>query len=116
MITTEDRLGLNIELLDHANAEAPREACGLIVSKDEKEFQVWRGQNIAEGEHEYLLDPKQQHDFMRRIEEDEDLQLEAIYHSHPRGPADLSERDKSLRFWPCPLVIVSLDPLAIVWR
>lgn len=104
---------LQHELLAHARREAPRECCGVLVENGAG-LEVWKGRNVAEGEGEFLLDPRDQYSFLRRIGRF-GYELAAIYHSHPRGPAALSETDRALAFYPVPLVVVSLRPEAICW-
>lgn len=105
--------GVRDELYAHARAEAPRECCGLIVA-GAAGLEPWPARNVAAGEHEFLLDPRDQYMMLSRIARFK-YELEAIYHSHPRGPAALSSTDRALAFYPVSLVVVSLEPEAICW-
>lgn len=109
--------GVRDELYAHARAEAPRECCGLIVA-GAAGLEPWPARNVAAGEHEFLLDPRDQYKMLHKIGAaagSRVFELEAIYHSHPRGPAALSSTDRALAFYPVSLVVVSLEPEAICW-
>lgn len=85
---------------EHAAEEWPNECCGFVVAYDTG-VEVKRMRNAAnDPENEFFIDPREQYDALNEIE-DRDAQLIAVYHSHPRGTTNPSERD--LRFaagWP----------------
>lgn len=109
---------MNRELRDDlfalAREAAPREACGLLVD-DNGELDLWQARNVSVDEHTFLMDPRDQYRFMDRIWKEEHLELAGIWHSHPRGPAALSDTDRELHRYPVPIVLVSLEPEAICW-
>src|SRR3954453_15093423 len=87
------------ELLDdviaHARADAPKECCGLIASRDGEAVAVHRARNAANSALRYVMDPMEQYRLQSRIE-DEGLDLGAIYHSHTRSDPVPSETDINL--------------------
>jgi len=105
-------------VLAQANAEAPRECCGLLLGTDDVVAKVLPAQNKAAELPEprdpqvyYHIDDRTQLDAVR-LERELGWEVIGIYHSHPASPARPSETDRALAFWQTPhYVIVSLaDP------
>src|SRR2546421_11427722 len=81
------------QVLQHARESLPREAVGLLAGNaNGRVMLVVPLPNIAPGEREFIADPFAQFCALRRLQS-EDLQLLAIYHSHPDGGGDPSEDD-----------------------
>ena len=93
-------------LLEHARAEAPNECCGWIRLRDGRVEEVVRGVNERNSPYGYELDSKT---LLAANVADDDGDGVAIYHSHPRSPAEPSQTDINLATYPHWLyVIVSL--------
>jgi proteasome lid subunit RPN8/RPN11 len=98
-------------LTDHARAEAPNEACGLIVLRNGRAERYVRGRNTLESPYRFQLDVDPETWFL----EDEGYEL-AVYHSHPETEPRPSRTDlENVGLWASrPYVIYSLarDELA----
>ena len=109
------------EIVAHAREESPRECCGLIAARDGQAVAVHRVRNVAiNPKSAYFMEAKEQYLAMRDIE-DADLEIGAIYHSHPRSEPVPSETDVNLaRQWPgMRWMIVGLqggEPEIRTWR
>ncbi|MEZ4465860.1 MAG: Mov34/MPN/PAD-1 family protein [bacterium] len=80
--------GLAASLVLHAEAEAPREACGLVVQAADGPARARPARNLAASPGLFLLDPAALVASRRREE-----RLWAIYHSHCDAPPVLSTAD-----------------------
>jgi proteasome lid subunit RPN8/RPN11 len=104
------------ELVAHAEADAPNECCGYMRLKDARVDDVYRSQNLRNSPYGYEIDPKS---LLAANDLDDDGFGVAIYHSHPRSPAEPSQTDINLAHYPHWLyVIVSLagEPNMRAWR
>lgn len=114
MILSPARLILSPELLDqiltHARESRPREAVGLLGGRPTGEVDIALPLvNIASSERAFIADPYSQYCALRRIEA-ENLNVLAIYHSHPGGGVDPSVEDLvHARKWACAHLIVALQ-------
>jgi [CysO sulfur-carrier protein]-S-L-cysteine hydrolase len=70
-------------LAEHARAEAPNEACGLIAFRGEVAERYIPATNAAESPYRFELEPRDTLDFFL---EDEGYEL-AVFHSHLSGSA-----------------------------
>ena len=104
------------EMIQHALAEYPNEACGLLAGKacpeqgrrDRRVEKVYQMTNAEHSPVTYRLDPEEQYRAFVEIEEEGRERL-AIYHSHSHSPAYPSATDLELAFYPDSLyVIISL--------
>ena len=97
------------EIIEHARAEKPHEACGLIAGLRGRAVKLYHGTNVDENKRvRYSMDPKEILKVWRDID-DNDWELLAIYPSHPHPLAHPSSTDFSLAFYPdSHYVIVSL--------
>ena len=103
--------GLRAELVAHAKAEAPNEACGLLVLREGVAEQYVRGRNAAASPYRFELEVPPETWFL----EDEGYEL-AVFHSHPASPPRPSRTDvENIGLWQGrPYLILSLaaDTLA----
>jgi proteasome lid subunit RPN8/RPN11 len=102
---------IRAELARHASAEAPNEACGLIVLCDGRAERYVPGRNALASPYRYELDVDPEVWFL----EDEGFEL-AVFHSHPETAPRPSRTDvENVGLWAGkPYVIYSLarDELA----
>lgn len=95
------------EMIEHCLDGRPNEACGLLAAKDGRVQRVIRMSNAVESPVRYALDPKEQFDAYRLLE-DEGLELGGVFHSHTRTEAYPSPTDVRLATEEVPYLIVSL--------
>jgi proteasome lid subunit RPN8/RPN11 len=104
------------DVIAHAQADAPNECCGYLRLADGRVDEVFRAQNLRNSPYGYEIDPKS---LLAANDLDDGGFGVAIYHSHPRSPAEPSQTDINLAHYPHWLyVIVSLDgePNMRAWR
>jgi len=94
------------ELRTLAEASPEREICGLIGRTTDGDCQIYPVTNSAPRPHEqFLLEAHAQIAAMRQMRA-QDQALYAIYHSHPRGPANPSSSDKAQAAYPGVLYLI----------
>jgi len=91
-------------LEEHARAEEPNEACGLIVLRDGHAERFVPGRNAAASPYRFELEVDPEVWFL----EDDGYEL-AVFHSHPSSPARPSRTDvENIGLWEGkPYVILS---------
>ncbi|OSM00316.1 M67 family metallopeptidase [Magnetofaba australis] len=96
------------KMLTHAQRALPKECVGLLSGADGR-IDGWKPlPNVLDDERRFFADPQALIDAMRTLRE-ESRELMAIYHSHPTGPAMLSQADIEQANYPDALyLIVSL--------
>jgi [CysO sulfur-carrier protein]-S-L-cysteine hydrolase len=92
-------------LVEHAEAELPNEACGLLVLRDGVAERLVPGRNRAASPYRFELEVDPETWFL----EDEGYEL-AVFHSHPSSPPRPSRTDvENIGLWERrPYVILSL--------
>jgi proteasome lid subunit RPN8/RPN11 len=92
-------------LEEHARAEAPNEACGLILLRDGVAERYVPGRNLAASPYRFELEVGPETWFL----EDEGYEL-AVFHSHLSAPARPSKTDvENIGLWEGrPYVILTL--------
>jgi proteasome lid subunit RPN8/RPN11 len=96
------------QMYAHAEKEAPVEACGYLAGFGENVTRRYPMKNIDQSEEHFTLDPQEQFSVMKAVRK-EDLNILAVYHSHPASPARPSAEDIRLAYDPMVVyVIVSL--------
>ena len=102
------------ELVEHGKAEAPNEACGLVVLRDDVAERYVRGRNAAASPYRFELDVPPETWFL----EDDGYEL-AVFHSHLSSPPRPSRTDvENIGLWegrPYLIYTVRTDELA-GWR
>ena len=98
------------EVIDALRAGVPNEACGILVSNsywaDGGSALRWIGmRNAAESPYRYLIDPQEQLQVWTQLD-DADEVVWAIVHSHVASPAQPSQTDVGLAFYPDSLYVV----------
>jgi proteasome lid subunit RPN8/RPN11 len=104
------------ELIAHAREDAPNECCGYARGSDGTVEDLFRARNPRSSPYGYELDSKS---LLAANELDDEGYEVAIYHSHPRSPAEPSQTDINLATYPhWTYLIVSLDgdPHVRAWR
>lgn len=76
-------------LIEHARAEAPNEACGLVAFRDGVAARYLPGENALASPYRFELRPRDPADFFL---EDEGYEL-AVFHSHPETAPRPSRTD-----------------------
>jgi [CysO sulfur-carrier protein]-S-L-cysteine hydrolase len=88
------------EIIDQARAEAPGECCGMIATRGGEAVKVYPATNAAASPpYAYEIDSADLYRIQMAID-DADLDLGAIYHSHPRSEPYPSQTDINLAFYP----------------
>lgn len=99
------------KLIAHASREYPLECCGILAGKNNKILKVFPMKNTEKSPSSYFMDPAEQYQVFRQLEQ-ENLELLAIYHSHPYSDAYPSPKDIDLSYYPDTfMVIISLRQL-----
>lgn len=95
------------DVVAHCEEGRPNEACGILARRGDEIVRVFRMRNAEASPVRYALDPQEQFEVYRAIDE-EDLQLAGVYHSHTRTPAYPSPTDVKRASEDVPYLIVSL--------
>jgi len=87
---------IRAQLVDHARAEAPNEACGLVAFRDGVAERYLPGENALASPYRFELRPGDPADFFL---EDEGYDL-AVFHSHPETAPRPSRTDvENIGLW-----------------
>lgn len=98
------------EIIAHAREEDPNECCGLLAGKAGLVEKLYRITNEKHSPTRYFMEPQDLYDALKDMEDENGLDLLAIYHSHPRSQAYPSATDVELATWPeATYIIVSLS-------
>ena len=96
------------EIVAHARAGMPNEACGIIAGRDGTAERFFPAESDEPSPFYYRIEARDQIRIMNEID-DAGLDLIGIYHSHTSSPAYPSRTDAEQAFWPdATYVIVSL--------
>ena len=102
--------GLLDRVIEHAKANYPQEACGLLVGHGSADRFIPM-ENALASSTAYEMAPAQLISTFRDLRRG-DEELVAIYHSHPRGPARPSKSDIDRAYYPeaAHLIVSLADP------
>jgi len=96
------------EIVTHARAGLPNEACGILAGLDGRVERFFPAESDEPSPYYYRIESRDQIRIMNEIDE-AGLDLIGIYHSHTSSPAFPSRTDAEQAFWPDAVyVIVSL--------
>ena len=100
-------------MIDQTRAGAPLEVCGILGGKGNIVSAIYPMTNTDTSRDHFMMDPREQFSVVKTLRSQE-LEMLAVYHSHPATPARLSDEDIRLALTPdISYVIVSLaDPSA----
>lgn len=97
------------QMLAHAKAEAPMECCGLLAGRNGTAERIYTMTNTHHSPVSYMIDPKEQFAVIKEMRTKE-IEMLAIYHSHPHTEAYPSATDVRLAYYPDAVyIIVSLE-------
>jgi proteasome lid subunit RPN8/RPN11 len=99
------------QMIEHAQAEYPKEACGIIGGPPGIAEKLYRLTNVdPDPVMRYNADPKELKHVTDDIYDKDDWDVVAIYHSHTHSPAFPSPTDVERAFYPeASYVLVSLQ-------
>lgn len=96
------------DIIAHSMQEFPKEACGILAGKDGEASVSYRMANIERCPMRYSMDLKEQFEVAREMRS-KNLEMTAIYHSHPNARPSPSFRDIDMALHPGSFyVIVSI--------
>jgi proteasome lid subunit RPN8/RPN11 len=96
------------QLIGQAKDEVPLESCGVLAGLDGQVKKLYMMTNADQSGVHFTLLPEEQFKVVKDIRS-ADLEMLAIYHSHPETPARLSQEDIRMALTPNVVyVIISL--------
>ncbi|MCP4340836.1 MAG: M67 family metallopeptidase [Desulfobulbaceae bacterium] len=96
------------QIVVEAHKEYPLECCGYLAGVERRVSRAYPMKNIDKSKIHYSFDPEEQFKTVKEIRR-QNLQILAVYHSHPETPARPSEEDIRLAYDPdVSYVIISL--------
>jgi proteasome lid subunit RPN8/RPN11 len=72
--------------------DAPDEACGYILGKDDMAYEIIRMENADKSPEHFSFRPAEQFAALKTARS-KGLRLMAVYHTHPSSPARMSQED-----------------------
>ncbi len=88
-----------LEMVAHAQEEAPLEACGVLAGSEGRVTRLYRARNAARSPLSYRLEPEEQFRIFVDIEQ-RGWEILGIYHSHPASPPVPSSLDLNQAYYP----------------
>jgi len=97
------------QMVDHARAAAPVEACGILAGVEGRVSCLYEMTNIDDSSDHFMMNPAEQFSVVKLIRA-AGLRMVAVYHSHPATSALPSDEDIRLALQPgVAWVILSLE-------
>ncbi|NGZ05467.1 MAG: M67 family metallopeptidase [Magnetococcales bacterium] len=93
------------KIFAHAQRSLPRECVGVLAGQGREAVSWHPLTNIAQGETTFLADPTEQIQLFKKLRA-QDLDVVAIYHSHPKGAAFPSPLDQEWIAYPEALMLI----------
>jgi proteasome lid subunit RPN8/RPN11 len=90
------------EMVEHAVAELPNEACGVVAGEDGRAVHVYRMRNAEASPVVYRFHEREQLQVFTEVE-DEGWELWGFFHSHTRTEAYPSPTDRARAHWHDPM-------------
>ena len=87
------------QMVERARRELPNECCGLLAGAGNRATEILPAGNALASPTEYEIAPQELFDLFRAMRE-KNLELVAIYHSHPTGDNAPSRRDRERAYYP----------------
>ena len=87
------------QIVDHALEEDPNECCGILSGQNGRVRKLYRMMNVEQSPYRYSMDGREMNTVLRDID-DQDWELQVIYHSHTHSPAEPSKTDIGLATYP----------------
>lgn len=90
-------------------SELPNEGCGLLALDGDRVVKVYPTANEDASPRSYTIPPQEHYDALVDAEAN-GWEIGGVFHSHPRGPAELSSIDRAQSLDPSWIhVVVGLD-------
>lgn len=97
------------QMIEQAKAEFPNEGCGILAGQGNKVSHIYKMVNSEKSAESFFMDPKEQFSVIKKMRQD-NLEMLAIYHSHPSTPARPSAKDIEMALYPqASYLIISLE-------
>lgn len=84
--------GLLDEIRSQALAEIPNEACGYLIGLEESAHALHKMTNADHSPEHFSFSPEEQFDALKKAREMQ-MELIAVYHTHPETPPRMSRED-----------------------
>lgn len=81
------------QIVAQARNEAPLECCGIVGGQDDEALKVYAARNADQSRVHYTIEPKDMLDVTRNIEDVNEWEIAAFFHSHPASDAYPSPTD-----------------------
>ena len=81
-----------VQMEADVRAKAPEEACGIVAGEGNRTRMIIPVTNVLHSPYRFRMEPKEQLNAFLLVE-DNNMDILAVYHSHPQGIARPSETD-----------------------